>query len=40
MAGQLVCLAPGPDDRVGYLKQLVDQGGFNRYAYEGVEAPP
>lgn len=29
---------PAPDDRVGYLKQLVDQGGLNRYAYEGVEA--
>jgi predicted Zn-dependent protease len=28
---------PAPDDRVGYLKQLVDQGGFNRYTYEGVE---
>lgn len=28
---------PNPGDRVGYLKQLVDQGGFNRYAYEGVE---
>ncbi|MBD0269483.1 MAG: M48 family metalloprotease, partial [Cyanobacteria bacterium Co-bin8] len=28
---------PAPDDRVGYLKQLVEQGGFNRFAYEGVE---
>jgi hypothetical protein len=28
---------PAPDERVGYLKQLVDQGGFSRYAYEGVE---
>ncbi|HEY9880683.1 MAG TPA: M48 family metalloprotease [Leptolyngbyaceae cyanobacterium] len=28
---------PAPDERVGYLKQLVDQGGFNRFAYEGVE---
>ncbi|HSM81657.1 MAG TPA: M48 family metalloprotease [Nodosilinea sp.] len=28
---------PNPGDRVSYLKQLVDQGGFNRYAYEGVE---
>jgi predicted Zn-dependent protease len=28
---------PAPEERVGYLKQLVDQGGFNRYAYEGVE---
>ncbi|MGF1517798.1 MAG: M48 family metalloprotease [Nodosilinea sp.] len=27
---------PAPDDRVSYLKQLVDQGGYNRYAYEGV----
>ncbi len=29
---------PAPDERVGYLKDLVDQGGFSRYAYEGVEA--
>lgn len=28
---------PNPGDRVGYLKQLIDQGGFDRYAYEGVE---
>ncbi len=28
---------PAPEERVGYLKQLVDQGGFSRYAYEGVE---
>lgn len=28
---------PDPAERVGYLKQLVDQGGFSRYAYEGVE---
>lgn len=28
---------PNPGDRVGYLKQLIDQGGFNRYTYEGVE---
>ena len=28
---------PNPGDRVSYLKQLIDQGGFNRYAYEGVE---
>ncbi|HEY9737452.1 MAG TPA: M48 family metalloprotease [Trichocoleus sp.] len=28
---------PAPDERVGYLKQLIDQGGFNRFAYEGVE---
>jgi predicted Zn-dependent protease len=28
---------PATDERVGYLKQLVDQGGFNRYTYEGVE---
>lgn len=28
---------PAPQDRVEYLKQLVDQGGFKRYAYEGVE---
>jgi predicted Zn-dependent protease len=27
---------PNPQERVSYLKQLVDQGGFNRYAYEGV----
>jgi len=28
---------PAPQERVSYLKQLVDQGGFSRYAYEGVE---
>lgn len=28
---------PNPGDRVNYLKQLIDQGGFNRYTYEGVE---
>jgi predicted Zn-dependent protease len=28
---------PNPGDRVNYLHQLIDQGGFNRYAYEGVE---
>jgi predicted Zn-dependent protease len=28
---------PNPSDRISYLKQLVDQGGFNRYSYEGVE---
>ncbi|MBE9113075.1 M48 family metalloprotease, partial [Nodosilinea sp. LEGE 07298] len=28
---------PNPGDRVSYLKQLIDQGGFDRYAYEGVE---
>ncbi len=28
---------PNPGDRVSYLRQLIDQGGFNRYAYEGVE---
>ncbi|WP_035987616.1 M48 family metallopeptidase [Leptolyngbya sp. KIOST-1] len=27
---------PNPGDRVNYLRQLIDQGGFNRYAYEGV----
>ena len=27
---------PATDERIGYLKQLVDQGGFSRYAYEGV----
>ena len=30
-------LTPPADERVSYLKQLVDQGGFSRYAYEGVE---
>jgi len=35
--GSWLASHPAPDDRVGYLKQLVDQGGFNRYAYEGVE---
>lgn len=28
---------PNPRDRIGYLKQLIDQGGFDRYTYEGVE---
>jgi predicted Zn-dependent protease len=28
---------PNPGDRVSYLKQLIDQGGFNRYTYEGAE---
>lgn len=28
---------PATGERLGYLKQLVDQGGFSRYAYEGVE---
>ncbi|MGB3203304.1 MAG: M48 family metalloprotease, partial [Nodosilinea sp.] len=28
---------PNPGDRVSYLRQLIDQGGFDRYAYEGVE---
>nr|WP_242051933.1 M48 family metallopeptidase [Phormidium sp. FACHB-1136] len=28
---------PNPRDRINYLKQLIDQGGFDRYAYEGVE---
>ncbi|MBW4461358.1 MAG: M48 family metalloprotease [Nodosilinea sp. WJT8-NPBG4] len=28
---------PNPGDRVSYLKQLIDQGGFDRYTYEGVE---
>ncbi|MFM7325866.1 MAG: M48 family metallopeptidase, partial [Nodosilinea sp.] len=27
---------PNPQERISYLKQLVDQGGFSRYAYEGV----
>ncbi|MEL7070158.1 MAG: M48 family metalloprotease [Cyanobacteria bacterium J06581_3] len=27
---------PNPEDRVGYLKTLVERGGYNRYAYEGV----
>jgi predicted Zn-dependent protease len=29
---------PAPDDRVDYLQQIVEVGGFNRYAYEGVAA--
>lgn len=29
---------PNPGDRISYLKRLVDQGGLNRYTYEGVEA--
>ncbi|PSN20353.1 peptidase M48 Ste24p [filamentous cyanobacterium CCP5] len=28
---------PAPDERIGYLKHLVEQGGFTRYTYEGVE---
>ncbi|MEM6836192.1 MAG: M48 family metalloprotease [Cyanobacteria bacterium P01_C01_bin.120] len=28
---------PAPAERVDYLKQIVEVGGFNRYAYEGVE---
>ena len=28
---------PAPAERVDYLKQIVEAGGFNRYAYEGVE---
>jgi predicted Zn-dependent protease len=27
---------PAPDERVDYLQQIVEVGGFNRYAYEGV----
>ncbi len=27
---------PNPEDRVEYLKTLVDRGGYNRYTYEGV----
>lgn len=27
---------PNPEDRVAYLQNLVDRGGYNRYAYEGV----
>ncbi|MEL6554910.1 MAG: M48 family metalloprotease [Cyanobacteria bacterium J06621_11] len=27
---------PNPSDRVDYLKTLVERGGFNRYAYEGI----
>lgn len=27
---------PAPSERVDYLKQIVEVGGFNRYAYEGV----
>jgi predicted Zn-dependent protease len=28
---------PATDERVSYLNELVNEGGFNRYAYEGVE---
>ncbi|WP_225907477.1 M48 family metalloprotease [Leptolyngbya sp. BL0902] len=28
---------PNPGERVSYIKQLIDQGGFDRYTYEGVE---
>ena len=27
---------PHPEDRVEYLKSLVERGGYNRYAYEGI----
>lgn len=27
---------PNPEDRVAYLQNLVERGGYNRYAYEGV----
>ncbi|RZM82027.1 M48 family metallopeptidase [Leptolyngbya iicbica] len=27
---------PAPEERVDYLQQIVEVGGFNRYAYEGV----
>jgi predicted Zn-dependent protease len=27
---------PAPTERVDYLKQIVEVGGFNRYAYEGI----
>ena len=27
---------PNPEDRVSYLKTLVERGGYNRYAYEGI----
>ncbi|MEO1395722.1 MAG: M48 family metalloprotease [Cyanobacteria bacterium J06634_5] len=27
---------PNPENRVTYLKNLVERGGYNRYAYEGV----
>lgn len=29
---------PATDERVSYLERLVDEGGFTRYAYEGVES--
>ena len=28
---------PSPNNRVQYLKKLVEQGGYDRYTYEGVE---
>jgi Zn-dependent protease with chaperone function len=28
---------PNPSDRVSYLQQLISQGGFDRYSYEGAE---
>ncbi|MEO1095866.1 MAG: M48 family metalloprotease [Cyanobacteria bacterium J06638_28] len=28
---------PAPAERVAYLQRIVDVGGYNRYAYEGVE---
>ncbi len=27
---------PNPEDRVTYLKNLVERGGYNRYTYEGI----
>ncbi len=29
---------PNPADRVDYLKALVERGGYNRYAYEGISS--
>ncbi len=29
---------PNPADRVEYLKVLVERGGYDRYAYEGIES--
>ncbi|MEL6815339.1 MAG: M48 family metalloprotease [Cyanobacteria bacterium J06598_3] len=33
---QWISSHPNPEDRVTYLKNLIERGGYNRYAYEGI----
>lgn len=35
---QLMATHPAPVERVRYLEELIQRNGYNRYAYEGVEA--